>query len=417
MRIKSNTILTIERLGAYLFAFLLVVVLVVWLVDWKWLDKYLVNEVNKNSSQEEFLNKDITLIHLERPAQGGELENFKLFRQRTVKLLNTIAEESKERRSPKGVVLDIWFSNDTTELENLKTALKQLKDLKIPVYAAYNINEKHERLDVNKIQFDEVDVKHALDLYNELFAGSEGKKASSGRFHTLFYPEKYVANYENDIYLFSEMLHDTVLIESLARRVAMDLSSSKSLSHQRKRIGSIVPYGSEEEMARNTFDFFADSVKQTGKFKTIAGADTAVDIDNKILVVGDMINDLAEAGTKKIPGPYIVTWALSDLLDNNSRLKLPVENLYIIIGQLFFFSLFSVLIFALLFKYVKQLQTKPAIISLLSFLLSLAFLWIYGKMILSFNYVIPVGHTLVAMIVAVALSWRFAHKFLVTGVA
>jgi len=45
------------------------------------------------------------------------------------------------------------------------------------------------------------------------------------------------------------------------------------------------------------------------------------------------------------------------------------------------------------------------------------FFFIYGKLILSFNYVIPAGHTIVAMIIASFLSWRFAHKFLVTGVA
>ena len=140
-------------------------------------------------------------------------------------------------------------------------------------------------------------------------------------------------------------------------------------------------------------------------------------MDKKILVVGDPNNDIIAAGGDIVPGPYVLTWAISDLLDENVRLNLPIENLYVVIGQMFFFAFFVVLIFALIYKYVKLLQTKPVIIAILSFLTGILFLFIYYKLILTFKSVIPVGQTVAAMLVSAGLSWRFAYKFLVTGVA
>lgn len=404
--------LRLKRLGIYLTTFLIVVSLVIALVDWKWLDKYLVNEANKTSSQDNVLNKKLVVVDLEKPAGGSEGAAFKLFRQRTIKLLNTIAQQAREKNAPEGVVLDIWFSNDTTELENLKAALKQLKDLQVPVYAVYNINQGHEYSNIDDIDFDDIEATHATDLYNDYLAGSGGTLPGSGRYHTFFYPEKEVANYENDIHLHSGMF-DSVLIESLARKVYTDLTDSKPLP---KREGSVVPVRSVKEINSKVYTFIADSIQPTGIFEP-AESPTPIDMDKNIVLVGDIDNDVVVFGDKEVPGPYILAWALSDLLGNNIHVKLPIENLYIIIGQILFFAFFIVLVFALLFKYVKSLQTKPAIIAVLAFIITMVFFFIYGKLILGFNYVIPAGHTIVAIIVAAVLCWRFAHKFLVTGIA
>ncbi|HEX5149850.1 MAG TPA: toll/interleukin-1 receptor domain-containing protein [Parafilimonas sp.] len=405
--------LTLKRLAIYFAGFLVVVSLVIGLVDWKWLDKYLVNEANKKGSRDNTLNKKIVVVNLERPASSSEGESLKSFRRRIIKLLNTIAQEAKAKNAPEGVVLDIWFSNDTTELKNLEAVLKEFKELNIPVYAAYQINENHEYSNIDEINFEEIEMQHRADLYSKFLAGSDGKLPGKGRYHTFFYPDKDVANYENDIYLLS-VTGDSVLIESLARKVYMDLTDSKPLP---KREGSVVPLRSPEDIRSKTYTFITDSMQATGTFQPENSAAAAIDMDKNILIVGDIGNDLVDFGDKKIPGPYILTWALSDLLGNNSDLKLPVENLYVIIGQILFFSLFTVLVFALLFKYVKSLQTKPAVIAILAFITGMVFLFIFGNLILSFNSVIPVGHTIVAMIVASFLSWRFAHKFLATGVA
>ena len=409
--------LTLKRLGVYLLTFFIVVSLLIGFVNWKWLDKYLVSKANKSSNSENSLYEGIAFVQLNRPKSGSEGETLKLFRQRIVKLLNTIARESKDKRGPSGVVLDIMFSNDETELENLKAALKQLKDLNIPVYATYNPYASDEGNDLNIIKFEDIEAKHESNLYNDYLTGTKGNLPGNGRYHTLFYPENNVANYENDIYLKSYG-GDSVLIESLVRRVAIGLGKSKSINNNPKRVGSIVPIRSLTEIKNKTYTFVPDTIFSTGIFQPPTGVADSIDMNKNILIVGDVFTDLVHLGNNKIiPGPYLVSWALSDLLNGNSNLKLPLENLSVIIGQLLFFSLLTVLIFALLFKYVKRLQTNPAIISILAFIMTMLFFFIYGKLILGFNYVIPAGHTIVASIVAAFLCWRFAHKFLVTGVA
>lgn len=397
--------ITLKRLGIYLITFFIVIILVIWLIDWKWLDKYLYTKANLTVSADNIVHDDIVFVNIENPKTGFDGEDLKLKRQSIIKFLNTINRECINKRSPEGIVLDFYFSNDGTELFGLAMALQQLKDKEVPVYVAY-------RLENTTTSFEDVEEIHAFDLYDNYLSGSLDSLPGKGRYHTFFYPAESLAGYYNDIYLQSES-GDSVLIESLTLKVAMDLFPSRNP----KRLGSIVPFGSIAEMQKKTFTFISDSVKPYGTFQLPAGAKDSIDIANRVVVVGDVENDLVNVGNRKIPGPYLVTWNLSDIIHGNDRLKLPIENLYIIIGQLLFFSFFTVFIFALLFKYVKKLQTKPTIIAVLSFSTGLFFLFLYGLLLLSTNNVIPIGHTLVAMVVASLLSWRFAYKFLVTGIA
>ena len=411
--------LTLKRLAVYLITFLITLILVLLLGDWKKVDNYIVGLSNTSNSQDEIVNNDIVFVQIDNhPESESECMSFTLYRQSIVKLLNTVAVATRNNNGPKGVVLDIWFSKDVTELENIKIGLQQLKDLNIPVYAAFNT--VFERIDAGSDDaYDEINARHAIDLYRDYIAGSEGDVEGSGRYHTLFYAEKNMAQYENDIYLKS-LMFDSVLVESLALRVAMDLGDSQIMKREKKRRGSIVPYGPVTEMEKRTFVFNPDNNLATGNFEPAVENDStsvAFDMDKKILIVGDANNDLIKTGNAQIPGPYLLTWAISDLLDENIRLMLPIENLYVIIGQMLFFAFFVVLIFALIFKYVKLLQTKPIIIAVLSFIGGIVLLFIYYKLILTFKSVIPVGQTVASMLVAAALSWRFAHKFLVTGVA
>lgn len=409
---------TIKRLAVYLLVFFVVSGIFIFLIDFKQFDNYLVGQANKTNSKDDIVNKEIVYVHLDNhPVAHSECESFTLYRQSIIKLFNTVAGQTKINNGPKAVVLDFWFSSDITEMISLQAALQKLKDLHVPVYASYNVNAAHESVDLSSIDFDEVEAKHATQLYNDYLAGSVPGVSGSGRYHTLLYPEQNMASYENSIYLRSSSFEDTAEIISLPLKVAMDLNDSKSISHDERRRGSIIPYGSITEMQKRTYTFVADSSGSTGIFLPPEADSTAIDMDKKIMVVGDEKNDLLDIGDGNMPGPYIFTWALSDLLDNNDRLKLPIENIYLIIGQMIGFSLFVILIFALLFKYVKILQTRPYIIGILSFLAGVIGLYIYYRLILNFKAVIPAGQTFAAMAIASFLSWRFAYKFLVTGVA
>ena len=289
-----------------------------------------------------------------------------------------------------------------------------------PVYAAYNINASGQSVVIDSVDFDNLEDAHLTEAYNILSNGDKERNSGSGRYHTNFYPERDMASYENDFIFRSGTFADSTLIESLVYKVVHDLGDSKAMLLEDKRRGSIVPYASISEMQMRSYFFNPDSTLSINSFEPYKGMDPAdqiIDMDEKIVIVGDPISDVIDLGSATVPGPYVVTWAISDLLDENIRLKLPLESTSVIIGQMLFFAFFVALAFALIFKYVKSLQTKPLIIAILSFLVVLLLLFIYYEVILTFKAVIPVGQTIIAMIVAAGLSWRFAHKFLVTGIA
>ena len=143
------------------------------------------------------------------------------------------------------MVLDFWISSDITEMVGLEAALQQLKTLHVPVYASYNVNAAHESVDLSSIDFNEIEARHATDVYDYDLAGPD--TGSLGRCHTLFYAEQTMASYENSIALTAA--DGTVTeIPSLPFRVAHDLNDSKTLGREVQRRGAIIPYGSISEM-------------------------------------------------------------------------------------------------------------------------------------------------------------------------
>ena len=113
----------------------------------------------------------------------------------------------------------------------------------------------------------------------------------------------------------------------------------------------------------------------------------------------------------------MITWAINDQLKHDRQAKQPLNQPGLVLGQTLFFAAFTVLVFALLFKYVKRLQTKPILLTCLSVGIFLAALAMAGAAALTLNYVTPVSLTLFAIVLAGILTWRFALTFLVTGLA
>ena len=150
--------LTLKRLAVYLATFLITTVIVIVVIEWRRFDNLILSFSNKPTANEEIVNKELVFIQLDNhPEATSECESFVLYRQSIIKLLNTIAAESKNNNGPKGIVLDIWFSKDITELENLMAAMQQINDLKIPLYASYNVIAGSETVDISSIDFDEIE--------------------------------------------------------------------------------------------------------------------------------------------------------------------------------------------------------------------------------------------------------------------
>jgi len=394
--------ITFRKLFAYLLTFLLVLVLFLALTDfWKKADFEYFKSVylSHQKIEEDQLANDIRIVDL--PKVGIDPI---AYRRRVVQFLQTMDTLMEAKKiSPKAIVLDISFSReeDTIELQNLYQALEILKKKKVKLYAVYSLKRWG---DDPNLSFDENDYEQAYILYDELFEG--------GRLHAGFRLENNLITYESQIVIKNAFGKD-VVIPALVTKAAKDLKGGQ-LSNPTMLEKFVAPFNPDEEEIISQTHRFIISENDKDQVRIEPELSQEEDI---IILVGALASDLLP-NSGNIPGTYALAWALNEQrLGDDSLAKQPLDSIAIIIGQTLFFAFLTVFIFALLFKYVRRLQTKPKILAVLSFLLGSALLFVYGAVILYTDYVIPVGLTLVAILIAAVLSWRFAHKFLVTGIA
>ena len=358
---------------------------------WKQWDKELYKKVyiDVNSAASK-LSENIVVVNIEKPELDSKSESLSQFRQRIISFLNTIAEKHDNNDIPEAIVFDISFSKDTIQLKALKTALEKVKDKKIDLYAVYNLRDYFENIPVYEVN----EANQASILYDSVF---------ERRLHSGFIVDDGLISYPSDIFL-KGGFQDSIKIESIVKRVALDDSKTK-FSHEFKEL--VTPLGPIEAIQNQTHDFIASNDNITGQF------DLPLDVHEKFVLIGDLKHDYQH--DIQTPRTYFLAWALNEKIGDKIA-KQPLNNYIIIIGQTVFFSLLAVFLFALIFKYVKRLQTKPKTLAVLSFILSLVFFVLYGLLVFSFDKVVPIGLTIIGIAIALILAWRYALKFLVLGI-
>lgn len=397
-------LLTLKRLAVYLLAFFVILGVTLALTSfWKQWDRDIYKMLYMdNSSAGDKLSGKIVVINIEKPDLPSKDASLKIFRERISSFLKTVDKISEQNnQDPRAIVLDISFSKDTIGLDNLTATLRNLKAHRIDVYAVYNLKEYYEN---ETLGFQANDVEQATDLYDSIFVG--------GRLHAGFVLDEGLITYPSLLYLNGAFM-DTIAIESIVTRVAVDNVDAKiPVKFQQ----FVAPLGPAESIKSQTFSFVEAGTKG-GKGKFIGSDINAplLDIKDKFLLVGDLKNDFLQEF--ETPRTYLMAWALNERMVAVKIAKQPLDSIVILLGQTLFFSFFIVVVLALLFKYVKSLQTKPKTLAGLSFLIGIVFFAIYGALVYSFDRIIPIGVTLVGMTTACLLAWRFDYKFLVTGVA
>jgi hypothetical protein len=205
------------------------------------------------------------------------------------------------------------------------------------------------------------------------------------------------------------------LVWALPTRVAIALGR---LDGQPRSEPVVLPVGSEEDLRRQSVAFVhAVGTTSDGKFFTSreGTAPAAPTFDKKIVLIGSLAEDRYTAAPQA--GPNLIAWALSDQLRRERHARQPLNAPMLVLGQTLFFAVVTACMFALLFTFLVRLQTKPGLTACLSVGLGVAALALVGAAALTLEYVTPVGVTLFAIVVAGFLAWRFALKFLTTGVA
>lgn len=390
---------TLKRQSEYLLVFVILLTGFVATGLWRYLDYIVYRTLYLDDAKQIQLADDILLIDL--PYRSDDSDNDPTeYRLRLADLLQLIAASKGER--PQAVILDIWISNDTRALAALTDAIKRLRERPegpVDVYASFNPDAER------KQNAEQLWKEHAQPLYRSVLTGYG---------HTFLDSFMGVLSYEPELQI-PATGGTTELMWALPTRVAIGLNR---LDGPTSGEAVVLPVGSEEQMGRQTFAFVhAGTNTSNGMFFTSRAATEPLmpNLDKKLVVVGSIVEDRYKDAPRA--SPDLIAWALNDQLKRRSYARQPLNNPALVLGQALFFALLTVLVFALLFKYLRRLQTKPALMMSIAVVISLAALAMVAAAALTLNYVTPVGVTLFAIVLAGILAWSFARKFLVTGLA
>jgi TIR domain len=389
----------LKRLSAYLIVFVILLAGFVVTGLWQYLDYVVYRTLYLDAAKHIHLADNILLIDV--PYRSDDSDNDPTeYRLRLADLLGVIAASERDR--PQAVVLDVWISNDGRGLADLADAIRRLRARRegpVDVYASFNPTAD------GKQNAEQLWKEHAQDLYRSVLTGYG---------HTLLNLSMGVLSYEPELQI-PAAAGTTELISALPTKVAMDLGRLDGVPGGE---AVVLPVGREEEMRSQTVAFMhAGKATSNGTFFRSRAATVPVvpNLDRKIVLVGSVLEDRYKDASQA--GPNLVAWALNDQMKRDRQAREPLNNGALVIGQTLSFAGFTVLVFALLFKYLKRLQTMPALMASLSVGISLVALAMVGAAALTLKYVVPVGLTLFAIGLAGVLAWRFALKFLVTGLA
>lgn len=313
-------------------------------------------------------------------------------RNRMARFLNVVDSMSNNSNIKPIIILDYPFSNSQAGLEQLTSSIFKLGKKGLEVYGGYEIP------DINDITFEDWDYNQARQLYNNYFKG--------GRLHTVFeIIDNSVLSYNSYISI------DSVKIESLIDRVVYDYIGKLSLINRLDEPEEIViPLQNINSFSNQTYEFIGDTISTlNGKYPKL---DISQDLNNKIIIVGSFEDNIINISNEQIPGPYLLAQALSERIWGNTyRPMAPKTTLKITLVSIFLIFIF----FALIYKYVKYLQTKPLLIAIFSFITGVLLLIVYRTFISRFanvNLVIPI----LGMFLAALLAWYYTRKYLVAKI-
>jgi hypothetical protein len=388
-----------RRLSAYLLVFVILLAGFGATDLWRYLDYLVYRTLYLDAARHVQLADNILLIDL--PYRSHDSDNDPTeYRLRLADLLHLIAASGHER--PQAVVLDVWISNDARGLPELTDAIRRLRERRegpVDVYASFNPDAD------GKQHAEQLWREHAQDLYRSVLTGYG---------HTSLNVFMGVLSYRPELQIPSAG-GTTELVWALPTRVARDMGR---LDEPPGSEAVVLPVGSQEAIGHQTVAFVhsGHNTSDGTFFASRAATDPIVpDLDRKIVLVGSVLEDRYRDAPQA--GPNLVAWALNDQLKRDSHARQPLNHPALVLGQTLFFAAFTALVFALLFKYVRRLQTMPALMACLSVCVSLAGLAMAGLAAVALGHVTPVGLTLFAIVLAGILTWRFALTALVTGVA
>ena len=412
-------LVSIKRLLFYVITFLVVMNLFFWSgFLWELVDERFISKISYNTSKATVVRSSIAVVDIDILQNNPSEQEGCISCQRKI-LVNFLKTINNTLQKPEVLILDFSFSNDSTQIRALKEEISALQLAGVDLYASYDIDD-YEAAPEDLKDFFIFDIRQSQELYDLL-----GK-----RLHTVYRiandlkSNRFLIEHESVKYLKNRNIDnsiDSIAIESLIKRVHLDRNErGAKVAYDNE----MVPLGNQESMFAKTYRFHPGKLDSLGVFKAHpSNLDIELDFKKKnFIIVGDLTHDIISVkdnSAVNFPGPHLVAWTLSEeLADENQKIIKQYEGSMLInIIQTIVFSVFTVLIFAFLFKYVKRLQTKPWTLALLAIVIVIGFFVLYVFLFLSQDSTPLVGLSFIGILMAAFLSWRFAYKFLVTGIA
>lgn len=325
-------------------------------------------------------------------------ENLAAFRSEMSMLLGRMAE--KPDNLPKLVVLDTWISADTSGLSGLKKSLRQLTDVKVPVYAGVNPTREG-----NTDEFDpEYMNRHAGSFYAML----------DGHGHTRFEHIAGVVKYNPKLeFNLPSSIEGSQYVQALPVMLAMNHYGVPATSKQ-----VVVNLGDIEPLRQRILTFRHQKSGRTffsGTYNMVGSPPvqtTEPSFRGKIVIVGSLHKDRNKF--EQLAGPEVLASAINERIfpKNGSTQPELLENPWLLLAMVVTFAVLSALLFRFLYRKLPPRWTRMWVIASLSMCaaLLLLVLWVWGFFLLNLVYT---QVTLVAISVAVStgLSWFSVTRY------
>ncbi len=403
--------ITLRRLGFYLIAWILLIFvtalissegLFIKVDEWVYAKYYATNEVEDDS----IYTKKIVLVDIPHHYKNYSL-NLEQKRNQTARLLSTINSMviSNEYEKKPIIILDIGYSNTETGIDALKQSLSNLKENKIKVYAAYPVPDFG-----NDISFRNHDNAMHSDLYDKYFEGR--------RLHVDYNKtdDTSLRSYNSFIELKRFKNSDvSVRIESLINRVANDKFDRAQTDFNNLETESVNTKNLNGRFEPRTYEFTDTDTLEIIK-RDYEEFNKTINLNGSFIIIGQEDADQKKIGDDEVFGAYLLASGIVKKLSGNKSFKESIDDVPVQLGMAFLFALLVCVFFALIYKYLKSLQTKPLLIGSLSFISGILLLMVTGFAFSRIGSIIRPALPGVSMFWASFLAWRFANKFLVTGI-
>ncbi|NNK75531.1 MAG: toll/interleukin-1 receptor domain-containing protein [Maribacter sp.] len=397
--------LNFHRLSKYVIAYLILLTVSAFVSAGGILrpvDLFIYKKFYLNSDADKYIQEiKENIIFVDIPTQNFAKDSLiKELREHTAGLLHTIDGMVPEPMDPPIVIVDMTYTSASDGIDTLKGAIKKLTDREFKVYAGYELpGEK------DPVSFDDHDQFQNKILYNYFFSG--------GRLNVTYHNHEKVKGL---ITYNSFELIDKEAIESLPLKVVSDLDPTREetdlIEQKQYELPLKLPF--QQDFRKDIYFTYSDGPPLPNS-EDFSEQRSSFKLSNKFIIIGTP-KDTLQVGKNSVPGPFIMASAIIDQINDNTLTKRAHDSIAVQIAFVILFAFFVCGIFALIYKYIKQIKTRPSIIAVIAFLLGIILLTGLGYVLLLESTIIRPALPMLSMLWAAVLSWHFAKKFLVTGI-